>query len=39
VLERLPGDPAATRLLARVNEARALPADAPWQAAVALDKL
>ena len=39
VLERLPGDPAATRLLARVNEARGLPADAPWQAAVALDKL
>ena len=39
VLERLPGDPAATRLLERVAEARALPAEAPWQPAVALDKL
>ena len=39
VLERLPGDPAATRLLERVAEARALPNDAPWQPAVALDKL
>ena len=39
VLERLPGDPAATRLLERVAEARALPTEAPWQPAVALDKL
>ena len=39
VLERLPGDPAATRLLERVAEARTLPTEAPWQPAVALDKL
>ncbi len=39
VLKRLPGDLAATRLLARVAEARALPPDAPWQPAVSLDKL
>jgi len=39
VLERLPGDLAATRLRERVAEARTLPADAPWQPAVSLDKL
>ncbi len=39
VLERLPGDTAATRLRERVAEARALPTEAPWQPAVALDKL
>lgn len=39
VLERLPGDLAATRLRERVAEARALPTDAPWFPAVALDKL
>ena len=39
VLERLPGDLAATRLRERVAEARALPADAPWFPAVSLDKL
>ncbi len=39
VLERLPGDPAATRLRERVAEARARPTEAPWQPAVALDKL
>ena len=39
VLERLPGDLAATRLRERVAEARLLPADAPWLPAVSLDKL
>ncbi|MFN4117951.1 CHASE2 domain-containing protein [Acidovorax sp.] len=39
VLQRMPGDMAAIRLLDRVAEARALSADAPWQPAVALDKL
>lgn len=39
VLALQPGDLAATRLLARIGEARVLPADAPWTPAVALDKL
>ncbi|RYF36427.1 MAG: adenylate/guanylate cyclase domain-containing protein, partial [Comamonadaceae bacterium] len=39
VLALQPADPAATRLLARVAEARSLPVDAPWTPAVALDKL
>ncbi|MFY3382716.1 CHASE2 domain-containing protein [Paracidovorax sp. MALMAid1276] len=39
LLQQLPGDPAATRLRERVAEARALPAGAPWQPAVSLDKL
>ena len=39
LLQRSPGDPAALRLQSRVAEAAALPAGAPWQTAVALDKL
>jgi adenylate cyclase len=39
VLVRLPGDKAASRLLERLAEARALPSGAPWSPAVALDKL
>ena len=39
LLLALPGDPAAGRLLRRLSEARALPADAPWSPAEALDKL
>ncbi|MES2608800.1 MAG: adenylate/guanylate cyclase domain-containing protein [Pseudomonadota bacterium] len=39
LLQRCPGDPAALRLRARVAEAAALPAGAPWPTAVALDKL
>lgn len=39
VLDRLPGDAAALRLLARIDEARQLPVDAPWSPAEALDKL
>jgi adenylate cyclase len=39
LLAALPGDLAAQRLLHRVEAARALPPDAPWTAAVALDKL
>jgi adenylate cyclase len=39
LLARKPGDLAATRLLERIEEARGLPADAPWTPAVALDKL
>ena len=39
LLERLPGDPAAQRLLQRIADARSLAPDAPWTAALALDKL
>jgi adenylate cyclase len=39
MLELRPADPAAVRLLERISEARALPADSPWSPAVALDKL
>ena len=39
LLLALPDDPAAGRLLRRLSEARALPADAPWSPAEALDKL
>ena len=39
LLARLPGDKAASRLLERLAQARTLPGDAPWSAAVALDKL
>ena len=39
VLERLPGDAAATRLQERLLAARTLPPDAPWTPAVAFDKL
>ncbi len=39
VLRLRPADPAALRLLERTSAARALPPDAPWSPAVALDKL
>jgi adenylate cyclase len=39
VLARLPGDPAAQRLLERIAAARALPPGAAGSPAVALDKL
>ena len=39
VLEAAPGDPAALRLLGRLEAARALPPGAPWSPAEALDKL
>ena len=39
LLARLPGDPAAQRLAARLAAACALPPGAPWPVAVALDKL
>jgi len=39
VLECLPGDPAALRLLERIAAARGLPPGADWSPAVALDKL
>jgi len=39
VLERLPGDAAALRLLERIAVARELPPGADWSPAVALDKL
>ncbi len=39
VLAIKPADKAATRLLARIQEARALTPDAPWSSAEALDKL
>lgn len=39
LLRREPRDPAALRLLERVDQARALPAGADWSPALALDKL
>ena len=39
VQARLPGDPAALRLLERIAAARCLPPGADWSPAVALDKL
>jgi adenylate cyclase len=39
VLQCLPGDVTALRLLARVADARTLPAGADWSPAIALDKL
>lgn len=39
LLEAAPGDPAALRLLGRLETARALPPGAPWSPAEALDKL
>jgi adenylate cyclase len=39
LLAAKPGDPAATRLQERIEEARAMPAGAAWTPAVALDKL
>ena len=39
LLGLLPGDLATMRLLQRVAQARELPPEAPWAAAVALDKL
>lgn len=39
VLGLQPGDPAATRLLERIAQARALPEGADWSPAVSLDKL
>ena len=39
LLGLLPGDPAALRLIERLDEARRMPATAGWQPAVALDKL
>jgi adenylate cyclase len=39
VLAQAPQDPAAQRLLARIEDARRLPEGAPWTPAVSLDKL
>jgi adenylate cyclase len=39
ILKLHPADSAAVRLLKRISELRALPADSPWSTAVALDKL